>query len=1409
MCSNCSTGAIERIFSPQNAMKKLLPICLAAIEALIVIVMFSFGTSCGPADPDEDPDYQINVLTPAAGAVVMDLTSIGGTMTTNGLEQMRCTLTRVSDGRTWNGITWDGGEMSCSEDRMTGSWAVDVSLPDSLNDPVSGLVPGQYRVTARGIYSTANGDRDVTADSAFTVGVSAPPVVPLPHAWGENTHGELGAGAGPDSNQPRLVNMMGELEGKLVLMLAAGERHSLALTSEGKVYAWGDNDRGQLGRGTGNTTPSAEPVPVDLSGVLAGKSITFIAAGDDHSLAVTSDGQVFAWGANDRGQLGNGTSTPMPTTTPVAVTMSGALNGKRVRDVTAGANFSIARTTDFMLYAWGDNLYGQLGKGDSGAGTESSVPVAVTLPSGRVFKAMDAGKAHTLAIADDNTVYAWGRGDDGRLGTGGEIQRTLPTLTGTGSVLAGKVVTSVSAGRAHSLAVAAGKLYAWGSDTAGQLGDGAGGTFLDMPVELGGALAGKTVAFIGAGGFFSIACTDDSKVFAWGENTHGNLAGATTIPTQADAPTEADFSSVLASGRRVLLLNCGLNHGLMLSGPPPAPEPDMIVDAYLNGAQYTLADGDPLSFGNHGTGSQTPLYLVVRNTGNADLMIQNADVINPSNNNASDHFFSFVPQATIPPGSTTGFYAFFEPKAAGALAAHLLIRTNANLSAPYKIVFQGTAYPSDENDPSFANAGVNGTVKAIAVQPDGKVLIGGSFTSVSSTIRNRIARLNSDGTLDATFNPDADGQVACIVVQPDGKIVLGGSFNSVGGTTRHLIARVGADGTLDTAFDPDAGTTGQVMALAFQADRQILIAGSFTTLGGSGGNGRSMLARVDATGAVDGTFTPGVPDVVRCVALAHDGRILIGGSFLTVGGESHPRVARLLSSGSVDSGFVAQVDDGQVNCISPMPFLSAVLVGGTFTSAGGEAHVNLAQFQMNGFIRSSFVPGVDGANGPVHTISVQADEDIVIGGAFTQLDPVFTRQRIARIDQTYGQLDFYFEPSCDGPVNAICLQGDGKMLIGGDFTHVGAPPLARDRLARLRNHSPRESLTVTDLTTIKWLRQGAVPLAHHVEFELSSDAGATWSSLGAGAFDSFDRTWTLFASGLPNNGLIRARAFTTGGQNGGSGSIVQTIASYGGPPEIELVSSGSVPQSNHSTRDFGVQAVGSSPVSVVFTLSNTGLGDLTGIQTAAITGPQATSFHIDQYPASTVAPGNSTPLVISFAPRTVGPQTATLSFPSNDSDESSYEITLTGYGSEPITTWRQRFFDNTINAGDAADTADSDGDGISNLLEYATGADPTTGDSLGISIGDTPSPPPALGGSSSNPPPSGGEFYFHYRRNKLALGTVTFSVEWSDTLATNDWHTTGVTEQVTTEVDNIQQVKATVPVGTEDRRFVRLKVTRQ
>ncbi|MDB6004488.1 MAG: carbohydrate-binding protein, partial [Prosthecobacter sp.] len=224
---------------------------------------------------------------------------------------------------------------------------------------------------------------------------------------------------------------------------------------------------------------------------------------------------------------------------------------------------------------------------------------------------------------------------------------------------------------------------------------------------------------------------------------------------------------------------------------------------------------------------------------------------------------------------------------------------------------------------------------------------------------------------------------------------------------------------------------------------------------------------------------------------------------------------------------------------------------------------------------------------------------------------------------------------------------------------------------------------------------------------------------------------------------------------------------------------------------------------------NNGAGPLTGLNGSYITGVNAASFHISTVPAASVIGGATTSLVVTFAPRTSGPQTAVLHLISMDADENPFDTTLNGYGGEPVTTWKQRHFGETTNVGVHADTADPDSDGVTNLEEYALGLDPTVKGKadLTFSFDNGGFAPPSNEGESSSPPP--GEFlFFTYNRNKLALADVIFQVEWSNTLAANDWHTTEVSEVVMSEVGNLQQVQATVPKGAAGRRFVRLKMTR-
>src|SRR6266571_2269545 len=189
----------------------------------------------------------------------------------------------------------------------------------------------------------------------------------------------------------------------------------------------------------------------------------------------------------------------------------------------------------------------------------------------------------------------------------------------------------------------------------------------------------------------------------------------------------------------------------------------------------------------------------------------------------------------------------------------------------------------------------NGLVTVVVVQPDGKILVGGNFTTLSpnggaAVPRNRIARLNPDGTLDTAFNPNANAQVNAIALQADGKILVGGFFNralSIGGQTRNYIARLDpTTGAADLTFDPNAN--GVVQSIAVQADGKILAGGSFNGANSIGGQTRNYIARLDGTTGLADAFDPNASGDsfpgVGSIAVQADGKILVGGSFTNIGG---------------------------------------------------------------------------------------------------------------------------------------------------------------------------------------------------------------------------------------------------------------------------------------------------------------------------------------------------------------------------------------------------------------------------------------------------------------------------------------------------------------------------------------------
>jgi len=279
-------------------------------------------------------------------------------------------------------------------------------------------------------------------------------------SWGGNPYGELGDGTNTTSDTP--VQVSG-LSG--VATIAGGYFHSLALKSDGTVWTWGYNSFGELGNGTYRN--SNTPVQVSgLSGVMA------IAGGGFHSLALKSDGTVWAWGNNGEAELGNGTYTtiaPYGSAKPVQVLGPGGvgyLTG--VTAIAAGGDHSLALKSDGTVWAWGNNGEGELGNGTNAT---SSAPVQVLGSGGEGYlagvTAIAAGGFHSLALKGDGTVWAWGLNYSGQLGNGRNTASNTPVQV---NWISG--VTAVAGGVLHSLALTTdGMVWAWGYNSFGELGN--------------------------------------------------------------------------------------------------------------------------------------------------------------------------------------------------------------------------------------------------------------------------------------------------------------------------------------------------------------------------------------------------------------------------------------------------------------------------------------------------------------------------------------------------------------------------------------------------------------------------------------------------------------------------------------------------------------------------------------------------------------------------------------------------------------------------------------------------------------------------------------------------------------------------------------------------------------------------
>lgn len=477
--------------------------------------------------------------------------------------------------------------------------------------------------------------------------------------------------------------------------------------------------------------------------------------------------------------------------------------------------------------------------------------------------------------------------------------------------------------------------------------------------------------------------------------------------------------------------------------------------------------------------------------------------------------------------------------------------------------------------------GVDGKeVRAIAVQADGKILVGGNFDSIAGEPCLNIARLHPDGSFDYSFTaeidqPDYGAQVNAIAVQEDGKIVVGGYFDHINGerstTTNVCIARLNPDGTRDTSF---VATTnyGVVRSIAIDEDGTILVGGILVSVNGF--TKFPHLVRLFDDGTIHPAFNPGPtnlgPDLfVDSIQIQEDGKIILAGPFNTYNNVACNRIIRIAANGTLDDTF--DVGDASANSLALQPD-DKVLFGG-FVSPHGYG---LYRVDGTGTLDPAFATSTGtGAltNDTIETIAVQADGKILIGGYFGTVDST-PLARIARINAD-GTLDSSFAATLDGIVVGVALGHDGKIVA---CSHFGVYTEDAKFLGFFNNDAATSTLTA--VSSVDWMRGGGAPEVSHVTFEVSEDDGATWDDLGP--VDRIVGGWQILSPGLPVGGLVRARGRTTGANYGGSSGLAEEIVEFGNASGTLLtVANPTSAAITNTEAELGGEVVSSGPLPIL------------------------------------------------------------------------------------------------------------------------------------------------------------------------------------------------------------------------------------
>jgi uncharacterized delta-60 repeat protein len=556
---------------------------------------------------------------------------------------------------------------------------------------------------------------------------------------------------------------------------------------------------------------------------------------------------------------------------------------------------------------------------------------------------------------------------------------------------------------------------------------------------------------------YSILAQNDGKILIGGHlNTYDGVSRNGVARLNGDGTLDSTFNP-----------GDGITNGISLSIRALAIQPDQkillggVFNSYNGTARNRIArinsDGSLDNSFDPGTGaSSTVRAISIQNDGKIII----GGVFTSFNGVARNYVARLNGDGALDPTFVGGLQTFV-----GGLAGVYSLATQPDGKIILGGLFNVSAVASmlvrvnsDGTFDSLFTTAMGGTVHAVSLQNDGKILMAGNFNDYNGTGRNRIARANSNGSLDATFDPGAGAAggrfdsltVTSSLATQTGKILFGSIFTSYAGLNRAGIVRINDDGSLDASFDPGNGAAanGFVYRMAIQNDGKILIGGHFT---GYNNGRRNGIARINQDGSLDSSLDPGIGteenSTVTSLVIQSDGKVLIGGSFTTYNGVNRTGFARINSDGSVDNTFnpatngivtaIALQDDGRI------------VVGGFFTSVQGASRNHVARLNADGTLDTSFDPSAIGINGTINTVAIQKDGKILFGGDFPTADGS-SQTALVRFNAD-GSLDESFKPPTANHLNTIVLQDDGRILIGGSQEIVFNNGVSRFGVARLNS----------------------------------------------------------------------------------------------------------------------------------------------------------------------------------------------------------------------------------------------------------------------------------------------------------------------------------------------------------------------